>query len=487
VHATNCSLRRPSVTAALQCKGLPIWDVLTDSQHILYLYLLFTTADGPGLVYWDRMVGHSGKNGCCLYCRVLGRRKGTHYYPALLCPCDRPRAATDHNDIDPFELPEGGSLEYAENLKKIVAVQNQTQWDKMKTETGLTKPPLILGLPPSYSLGVLFCMTTDIMHLAGNLSDLLISLWRGTIDAGPDDDKLTWDWAVLRDPVVWGKHGQLVEHAGHYLPGSFDRKPRNIAEKINIQYKTWEFHLYLFGYTPIFLYSLLPSKYWSNFCKLVRGFQIMCQHTIASRHLQEAHAMLCSWKQEFELFYYQLKHSQLHFIRPSIHQVLHLVPEAIQKGPPICYAQWTMERVIGNLSQEIRQPSRPYANLSREGVRHCQVNALLAVMPELDEWKVLLPTTAIDLGDGFALLRKCDKYLISPEPEILTAIQDYLPAGQNMPRIFRWAWLGLPNGQTALSLWRECLKSPNDLRISRNVKVQLSNLHIYCVLTISAA
>ena len=47
-------------------------------------------------------------------------------------------------------------------------------------------------------------------------------------------------------------------------------------------------------------------------------------------------------------------------------------------------------------------------------------------MPEPDELKAPLPTIAINLGDGFALLRKCDKYLISPKPEILTAIQDYL-------------------------------------------------------------
>ncbi|KIK26897.1 hypothetical protein PISMIDRAFT_94218, partial [Pisolithus microcarpus 441] len=56
-----------------------------------YPYLLFTTADGPGLVYWDGMVGHSGKNGCRMYCGTLGRRKhhGKHYYPALLRPRDR--------------------------------------------------------------------------------------------------------------------------------------------------------------------------------------------------------------------------------------------------------------------------------------------------------------------------------------------------------------------------------------------------------------
>ncbi|KAF9232877.1 hypothetical protein BU15DRAFT_54573, partial [Melanogaster broomeanus] len=100
-----------------------MWDPLTDSRYISHLYLLYTTADGPGLVYWDGMVGHSGRNGCRVYCGILGRRKdrGTHYYPALLCPRDRTVAGSDHNDIDAFELPQGGSAEYADNLKKIVS------------------------------------------------------------------------------------------------------------------------------------------------------------------------------------------------------------------------------------------------------------------------------------------------------------------------------------------------------------------------------
>ena len=76
--------------AAIQCEGLSMWDPLSDSRYSSYVYLLFTTADGPGLVYWDGMVGHSGKNGCHLYCGLPGRWKerAHRYYPALLCPCD---------------------------------------------------------------------------------------------------------------------------------------------------------------------------------------------------------------------------------------------------------------------------------------------------------------------------------------------------------------------------------------------------------------
>lgn len=126
-------------------------------------------------------------------------------------------------------------------------------------QTGIMKPPLILELNPSRCLGIPNCMTTDIMHLTGNLSDLLISLWRGTIDCATSDDVMMWDWAVLRDAEPWSAHGELVVQAGSFLPSSFNHKPQNIAEKLNMSYKTWEFQLYTFGLTPGLLYNILPE------------------------------------------------------------------------------------------------------------------------------------------------------------------------------------------------------------------------------------
>ncbi|KIK92687.1 hypothetical protein PAXRUDRAFT_146765, partial [Paxillus rubicundulus Ve08.2h10] len=166
-----------------------------------------------------------------------------------------------HENIDVFDLLQGSSSEYTDNLKKIVSIHNQTQWDKMKMEIDLIKPPLILGLDPTCSLEVPLCMTMDIMHLARNLSDLFISLWHGTIDIRPRNDRASWDWAVLKSNEAWTAHGKDVEHAGSHLPGSYDCKPHNITKKLNTQYKTWEFQLYTFSITPILLCGVLPSEY----------------------------------------------------------------------------------------------------------------------------------------------------------------------------------------------------------------------------------
>ncbi|KIK74596.1 hypothetical protein PAXRUDRAFT_175178, partial [Paxillus rubicundulus Ve08.2h10] len=106
---------------------------------------------------------------------------------------------SDHIDYNIFDLPSGGSQTYTQNLKELGSSPNQTQYDKCKMSTGITKAPLILSMSPSSSLEVPYCTTTDIMHLAGNLSDLLISLWCGMIDCDATDAINSWDWC--RKPV----------------------------------------------------------------------------------------------------------------------------------------------------------------------------------------------------------------------------------------------------------------------------------------------
>ncbi|KAG1803112.1 uncharacterized protein BJ212DRAFT_1285395 [Suillus subaureus] len=163
--------------SALQNEGLHIWDAHIDRVFTSNLYLIYITADGPGLVYFDGMVGHSGKNGCHLYCGLLGHCKGTHYYPALLLPNNYHIPGSDYPDISIYDLPNAASPEYAVNLEKLIAAPNQTQYEKLHTETGLTKPSLLLGLSPHHTLRIPQCLTPDMMHLAQLLLDLLLSLW----------------------------------------------------------------------------------------------------------------------------------------------------------------------------------------------------------------------------------------------------------------------------------------------------------------------
>ena len=125
------------------------------------------------------------------------------------------------------------------------------------------------GIGSSSTLGLPRSAGSDIMHLGTlNISDLMIGLWRGTIDCTRPDDRATWDWAVLRGEV-WQQHGKAVADCLHYLPSSFDHPPRNITEKLTSRYKAWEFLQYLYGLRPGLLLGVLPNVYYTNYCKLV--------------------------------------------------------------------------------------------------------------------------------------------------------------------------------------------------------------------------
>ena len=123
------------------------------------------------------------------------------------------------------------------------------------------------------------------MHLGTfNLSDLLVTLWRGILNHDTDDLPSSWLWAVLNGKI-WETHSRYVAAATPFLPGSFDQPPRNIAEKINSGYKAWEWFLYLYGLALALLYGVLPKPYYSHLCKLVCAMRIIHQHHICADDL----------------------------------------------------------------------------------------------------------------------------------------------------------------------------------------------------------
>ena len=466
----------------LQKEGLRIWDAALQREVVSKVFVALITADGPGMMHITGLVGYHGKHGCRLYCGMQGRREhnGKHYFPALLKPLDYNVLDCAHDDIDVANLPIPSRERYYENLRIVITSPNDRQYRARRLATGISKPSIFSGLDPRSTLGLPHSAGSDIMHLASlNLTDLMISLWRGTIDCTQPDDKSTWEWAVLRGDV-WQQHGKAVEAALPYLPGSFDRPPRNIAEKLTSGYKAWEFLLYLYGLGPGLLYGILPERYFTNYCKLVLGIRLMNQHKITQTNLREAHLALTSFAQEFELIYCQRMPTRLHFVRPCMHSLVHLPREVHRIGPPICSSQWTLERTIGNLGEEIKQPSNPFANLSQRGIRRARINALVAIIPDLDDKNSsgeALPRGSKDIGDGFVLLRARDKhtrYLRGREAE---ALQRFMPRASNNDGIpvRRWSRLRIPTGQICYSAWKELQKLLEKRRTARNVKASLDS------------
>ena len=77
-----------------------------------------------------------------------------------------------------------------------------------------------------------------------------------------------------------------------------------------------------------------------------------------------------------------------------------------------------MECTIGDLGQEIRQPSNPFANLAQRALQRLQVNALKSIYLNLDpKARFHILKSATDLGNGYIVLRPRDRYPAQiPEP-----------------------------------------------------------------------
>jgi hypothetical protein len=253
-----------------------MWDASKDKNITSNPFFALGTADGPGLTHLNGLVGHMGKNGCRIYCGARGRRKprDSHYYPAMLKPLLLYNVAgCDHPDLnfDDSTLFMPSVAKYQGHLQLLVSSWNETNYKANRLETGIIKPSIFLRLDQNHCLQVPHCFGSDIMHHASlNIPDLLIPLWRETFDCSATDKRSNWDWAMLTGQT-WVKHGKVVAAATPYLPGLFDRPPRDPALKISSGYKAWEFLMYLYGLGPGVFHSVLPSPYYENFCDLVYG------------------------------------------------------------------------------------------------------------------------------------------------------------------------------------------------------------------------
>ncbi|KAF7370240.1 hypothetical protein MSAN_00654800 [Mycena sanguinolenta] len=347
--------------SALQKEGFRVWDAYDDRVVTSRPFLLLETADGPGMTCLNGLVGHHGVYGCRLYCPLQGRRKDgkPHYYPVMKLPTNYTLSGCSHPDVDPFSLPQPSEAEYLKNLQYLVESKNETEYKERRKRTGISKPSILSGLPRKHRLGLPGCCPGDIMHWAGlNWPDLVLGLFRGTMDCEKPDSKKSWSWAVLKGQL-WQEHGKSIADAAPYLPTSFDRAPRNPAEKISSGYKAWEYILYLIGLAPALLDGILPYEEWRHFCKgvsVIRSFQ---QRHIPVEQIVESHQLACEYADEFEKIYFQGMPERIHFVRQSVHAMTHLAPECIRIGPPALHSQWPIERTIGNLGQEIKSHSQP--------------------------------------------------------------------------------------------------------------------------------
>ncbi|KZV74254.1 hypothetical protein PENSPDRAFT_573224 [Peniophora sp. CONT] len=479
--------------SAIQKEGLRVWDASTGQIIDDHPFLACIGADTPGMAAVDGMVGHSGRVGCRFSCGMVGRHKQNSpiYFPVALKPNNYHMAGCDHGDVDVGNLVQAKPddlekmcvylLAYASAARSTVA----SRFAAVRLRTGICKPTIVSGLPRSHRLGVPTIFVADLMHLVClNLTDLLLGLVCGTIDCDPKDskDEVSWPWFVLKPPEL-KVHGAQVGDCSHYVPGDFDVACRDLAKKMNSGYKAKEFLNYFFGYFAPLLRQRLPPLYFKILCKAIAGLVIVYAKSFSSEDLRYAHKLLVEFENEFEQHFYKRMPERIHFVRQAIHQLPHLAWLSYLIGPLALVAQWTQERLIGDLGREIKQPSRPFANLAQRAVRRAQVNALQAIYPDLGNAEKPSNSYPIhDLGSGYTLLHPVDtasRGVTQHESNLITAYwraHGGTPFNGTITSVRRWGRLRLPGirGQEVHTAWKENVIPWDQLRISRCVRVSTS-------------
>jgi len=463
--------------SAIQKEGMPIWNGYERTAALCFIILLLILADAVAMAELSGSVGHHGKKGCRILCGLFGRNKpgGPHYYPVLLRPLDSDADGSNHPDFDINNLPGVDTNVYREELNRILSSPNEAEYRRRRLESGIRKASIFDGIPRILELPT--CFPGDSMHQPIiNLPGLVLELWceRDNCRRG-DTSTDVWDWAVLKGNV-WKAHGQAVANTASFFPRSFDRTPRNPAEKLSSGYKAWELLLYFYGLGPGLFYGLLPEQYYQHYCKLVVGIRIMYQREISAEQLRLAHQSLLEWVLEFEHLYYRRKTERLHFVRQCVHSLVHLAPETVRIGPPSLSAQWTMERVIGAFGSLIKQHSNPFANLAEQVKKVAQVNSLTSMWPTFER-APKDPRGSIDISDGYLLLgpKDTDFYQLSDnEKTALDTFYSDLGSVTQRRSVYRWARLRIPTEQIARSYWKEVDRPSKKqrARTDRNVKVR---------------
>ncbi|KAF8576146.1 hypothetical protein K439DRAFT_1664746 [Ramaria rubella] len=161
-------------------EGLCIWNAIDDTVFKSRLFFFMSTADGLGSVHFICLVGHHGAYPCHLFCRLKGRWKPGmgFYYAALLKPDQYDVSNCNHPDV-PVEAIQGSSCaNYSTKLTYILKARNISNFRECRKDTGISGPPLYLGLPMERRLSLTGALAGDSMHAPTlNIGDLMVPLW----------------------------------------------------------------------------------------------------------------------------------------------------------------------------------------------------------------------------------------------------------------------------------------------------------------------
>ena len=121
--------------------------------------------------------------------------------------------------------------------------------------------------------------------------------------------------------------------------------------------------------SPIYLKRFLPPNLYEGYMHLVNAINLACDYSLSEEDTQRINSEMLSFIKHYEQEDYQYRYNRLSAMKPTMHQLAHIIHSIRWAGPPRIYWQFCMERTCGMLARSVR--SRKSAN---ENMRNIILN-----------------------------------------------------------------------------------------------------------------
>jgi hypothetical protein len=320
----------PLVTELLELhRGVQAYYGASRGDFTMRAHVIMVTGDGPAVA--DMMGTKSpgkAKQSCrlCSFSGTQGKR-GKYYYP-------------NSNNLQPvLHVDMRAQIEQVERHRHTGG--SQLHYNNIRRDAGITCRSILMDLPTVHFPR---SFPIDIMHsMNHNIPKTMFRLWKAAKyppQVGQQARRHPWvipeaEWDLI-------DNGLLDSRAS--VPVRVGTAPRSTRSFGNWTTHEWRSHFLTYGAPALTYY--LPAEYSTNFLCYRQLLCTTSSRGFTSLEIQTFEGQAVSFVREYERLYYHGDPELLPSCTIQFHYLLHIGQNIRDFGPPLGFAQWSLERFL---------------------------------------------------------------------------------------------------------------------------------------------
>lgn len=194
-------------------------------------------------------------------------------------------------------------------------------------------------------------------------------------------------------PENWSDIGRDMRKSSKSFPPCMGDGIRDIVEHSG-DFKAAEWKVWTTILSPIYLKRFLPPNLYDGYMLLVDAINLCCEYSLSASDLSKIENLMCDFLNHYEQEYYQYRYDRLPAMKPTMHQLAHIIHSIKCAGPPRTFWQFSMERQCGVLAKSVRSRAGANANMANLIL----TRELLKYLPYTTRSNTLNPSEYPDVG-----------------------------------------------------------------------------------------